>query len=138
MSDLSIWIALPVALLLILSGIITLTGALGLIRLEHFYKRIHAPTLGNTLGVFCMLIAMTLLFSTLTSRPFLHPLLITVLLVITSPVTAIFLMRAAIKRELRQRTALYAPDEPGYMDMPNKASPRPSKKKSPQAEISDS
>lgn len=122
MSNLPLWISLPAAFFIVLSGIITVTGALGLIRLNHFYSRIHAPTLGNTFGVFCMLLAMVILFSALTSRPFLHPLFITVLLVIATPVTAIFLMRAAIKRELRQRVADYAPDEPGYMDLPKKGS----------------
>lgn len=120
MSELPLWISIPASLLMILSGIITVTGALGLIRLKHFYSRIHAPTLGNTFGVFCMLMAMVILFSSLTSRPFLHPLFITVLLVIATPVTAIFLMRAAIKRELNQRLADYAPDEPGYMELPYK------------------
>ncbi|MCX5590613.1 monovalent cation/H(+) antiporter subunit G [Alcaligenes endophyticus] len=120
MSNLPWWIALPVAVLLVLSGIISLVGSLGLLRLRHFYSRIHAPTLGNTLGVFCMLMSIIILSSFLFSRPILHPLIISILLIITSPVTAIFLMRAAIKRELRQRLAEYAPDEPGYMSVPSK------------------
>lgn len=126
MSELSLWVAIPAATLLVISGIVTLTGSLGLLRLKHFYSRIHAPTLGNTLGVFCMLISMVLLFTTLSSRPFLHPFIITVLLIISTPVTAIFLMRAAIKRELAQPLADYAPDEPGYMDLPYKT-PNPEK-----------
>lgn len=114
------WVAVPVAALLVLSGLISLIGSLGLLRLSHFYSRIHSPTMGNTLGIFCMLIAVILSGSFLSSRPIVHPLIITLLLVITSPVTAIFLMRAAIKRELRQRLADYAPDEPGYMSVPSK------------------
>lgn len=120
MSHLPWWIAVPVALLLVLSGIVSLVGSLGLIRLKHFYSRIHAPTLGNTLGVFSLLMAVVLLSSFLLSRPIVHPLIISILLIITSPVTAIFLMRAAIKRELRQRLADYAPDEPGYLSVPTK------------------
>ncbi len=115
------WLAVPVALLLVLSGLVSLIGSAGLLRLKHFYSRIHAPTLGNTLGVFFMILAVAVSSSYLLSRPILHPIIITLLLVITSPVTAILLMRAAIKRELRQRLADYAPDEPGYMSVPNKA-----------------
>lgn len=120
MSNLPWWIAVPVAILLVLSGIISLVGSIGLLRLQHFYSRIHAPTLGNTLGIFCMLLSVIILSSFLLNRPIFHPLIISILLIITSPVTAIFLMRAAIKRELRQRLAEYAPDEPGYMSVPSK------------------
>ncbi|TGV05483.1 cation:proton antiporter [Alcaligenaceae bacterium 429] len=123
MNDIPLWISIPTALLLILSGIITLVGSLGLIRLRHFFSRMHAPTLGNTLGVFFMLLAMVLMYSYLSDHVIVHPLLITLLLVITSPVTAILLMRAAIKRELSQRTVTYAPNEPGHMDLPHKSPP---------------
>jgi multicomponent K+:H+ antiporter subunit G len=68
-----------------------------------------------------MVLAVAISASHLMSRPILHPLILSVLLIITSPVTAIFLMRAAIKREHRQRLAEYGPDEPGYLDMPHKA-----------------
>ncbi|MGB3290902.1 MAG: monovalent cation/H(+) antiporter subunit G [Burkholderiaceae bacterium] len=92
------WVAIPVALLLVVSGFLTLTGSLGLLRLPTFYTRIHAPTLGNTLGVFGVLLASILLSSTMEGRYVVHQILITVFLVITSPVTAMLLMRAAIKR----------------------------------------
>src|SRR5688500_4811699 len=48
--DLPVWAALPAALLLIAGGILTLIGALGLVRLRDFYSRMHAPTMGTTLG----------------------------------------------------------------------------------------
>src|SRR3546814_66432 len=67
--------------------------------LPSFYSRIHAPTLGNTLGVFGVLLASILVSSTLEGRYVVHQILITVFLVITSPVTAMLLMRAAIKRQ---------------------------------------
>lgn len=98
---LPLWISLPVAILLVISGVLTLIGALGLLRLPDFFSRIHAPTLGNTLGVFCVLIASILATSTLEKTTVFHYLLITILLFITSPVTAMLLMRAAIKRKAR-------------------------------------
>lgn len=100
--DLPFWIAVPAALLLIIGGVVALTGSLGLVRLPTFYTRIHAPTMGNTLGVFCVLCASILLSSWINQRIVVHQLLITVLLVITSPVTAVLLMRAAIRRKVKR------------------------------------
>src|SRR5699024_3181232 len=72
------------------------------------------------LGVFCMLVAMILIFGFVHKKFLIHPLIITALLVITSPVTAILLMRAGIKRERHEPLTIYAPDEPGTMDLPTK------------------
>lgn len=100
--DLPFWIAIPASLLLVISGVVALTGTLGLVRLPTFYMRIHAPTMGNTLGVFCTLVASILLSSFIENRIVVHQLLITILLVITSPVTAVLLMRAAIRRKVKR------------------------------------
>ncbi len=96
-----LWAALPVALLLVLAGLLAVTGALGLLRLSNFYQRIHGPALLNSLGAGCVLIASMLYFSALQSRPVIHELLISVFMVLTAPVTAILLMRAAIFRDRR-------------------------------------
>ena len=97
MSNLGIssWVAVPVAVLLILGGILTLIGALGLLRLKSFYARMHAPTMGTTLGAGCVLVASMLVSSAVTDRPVIHELLIAAFLTMTAPVTAILLMRAA-------------------------------------------
>ena len=79
-------------------ALLTLLGSLGLLRLNGFYARIHAPTMGNTLGAGCVLLASMLVSSALAQRPVLHELLIAVFIVITSPVTTMLLMRAAIYR----------------------------------------
>lgn len=101
-ADMPFWIAIPAAIFLVLGGFIALTGSLGLVRLPTFYTRIHAPTMGNTLGVFCILVASMFLSSHMEQRVVVHQLLITILLVITSPHTAILLMRAAIRRKVHQ------------------------------------
>ena len=49
-ADIPLWAALPAALLLICGGSLTFLGSLGLLRLNNFYARIHAPTMGSTLG----------------------------------------------------------------------------------------
>ena len=64
-ADLPAWAALPTALLLLLGAGLTLTGSLGLLRLGSFYDRIHAPTLGTTMGISCVLLASMLFFSVL-------------------------------------------------------------------------
>src|SRR5690625_476385 len=118
MSNVELIISIIAAALIILSGIVTFTGTLGLVRLRHFYSRMHAPTVGNTLGVFCLLVAMVLIYSFVHKKFLIHPLLITALLIVTSAVTASLLMRAGIKRERNEPLTVYSPDDPGTMDLP--------------------
>ncbi|MDR2187154.1 MAG: monovalent cation/H(+) antiporter subunit G [Azonexus sp.] len=96
--DMSPWLAAPAAMLLIAAGLLALVGSLGLLRLNSFYARIHAPTMGNTLGAGCALLASMLTSSAAAGRPVIHELLITIFLLLTSPVTTMLLMRAAIFR----------------------------------------
>ena len=96
--DLPLWVTVPGSLLLVAAGFLTLTGAIGLLRLPNFFMRMHPPTMGTTLGTGCVLIASMLVSSALEQRPVLHELLITLFIVITAPVTAMLLMRAAVFR----------------------------------------
>jgi multicomponent K+:H+ antiporter subunit G len=96
--NLPVWAALPAALLLVAGGLATLTGAFGLLRLRDFYSRMHSPTMCTTLGTGCVLIASMLVSSALLERPVVHEVLLALFLVITTPITAILLMRAAIYR----------------------------------------
>jgi multicomponent K+:H+ antiporter subunit G len=91
--------ALVIALLVVLGAVLTLIGALGLLRLRSFYDRVHAPTMGTTLGTGLVLIASMALFSALESRPVLHEILIGVFMTITTPVTFMLLVRAALHRD---------------------------------------
>jgi len=95
------WAALPVSLLLILGGAIILIGALGLIRLPTFYQRIHGPAITVTLGAGCILLASMLYFSVLQSRVVIHEIIISLFVLLTAPVVAMLIMRAAIYRDLR-------------------------------------
>ena len=102
MNELPLWISIPAAALLVISGIFSLLGSFGLLRFSSFYPRVHAPTLGNTLGVACLLFCSILLSSYLEQRPVVYSLIITLFLIITSPVTAVFLMKAALRRDARK------------------------------------
>lgn len=97
--DLPTWASLLVALLVVTGAMITLIGSFGLIRLTSFYDRVHAPTLGTTLGTGCILIGSMLCFSVLQSRIVIHEILIAVFLTVTTPVTLMLLARAALFRD---------------------------------------
>lgn len=97
-TDLPLWASIPASILLVAGGLLTLTGSLGLLRLRSFYERMHAPSLGNTLGSGCVLIASMVVASATAQRPIVHEILIAVFLVMTSPVTAMMLMQAALYR----------------------------------------
>jgi len=96
--ELPAWADIVCWLLLVLAGLLALTGSFGLLRFPKFFMRLHAPTLGNTLGLGCVLLASILVASLQAHRPILQEVLITVFVVATSPVTAILLMRAGIFR----------------------------------------
>ena len=87
-----------VAVLLLASGLLSLVGALGLLRLKNFFQRMHAPALAITFGSWCAALAAMVYFFALASRPALHTVLIVILLAITAPVTTTLLARAALFR----------------------------------------
>lgn len=105
MTMLPLWVSLPAALLLILSGILTLTSSVGLLRFKRFYPRMHAATLGNTMGVGLVLFASILVSSSIEGHVVIHQILITFLLIIASPVTAVLLMQAGLRRDARRPVA---------------------------------
>ncbi len=100
--QLPLWASLPTAILLILGGLIALVGCLGLLRLPHFYQRIHGPAITITLGAGCVLIASMVLFSAMETRPVVHELLITIFVLMSAPIVSMLIMRAAVHRELRR------------------------------------
>jgi multicomponent K+:H+ antiporter subunit G len=93
------WAALLTALLVLLGSVVTLVGSLGLLRLGNFYARVHAPTLGTTLSMASILIGSALFFSMLEARPVVHEILIAVFVTLTTPVTLMLLVRAALYRD---------------------------------------
>jgi multicomponent K+:H+ antiporter subunit G len=95
------WLAIIVAPLLILGASIILTGALELLRLGTFYQRIHGPALTVTLGAGCLLLASMTYFTVTQMRFVFHELIISVFLLMTAPVVAMTIMRAAVYRDLR-------------------------------------
>ena len=99
-SNLPPWAAITVSFFLILGGIISFTGALGLLRLDTFYRRIHGPAITITLGTGSIIIASMLYFTVSGARAVVHELLITVFVLMTAPVVSMMILRAAVYREL--------------------------------------
>ena len=91
--------AILVATLLVAGAGITFLGSLGLLRLRTFYQRVHAPTLGTTLGTGCIALASIVYFSALGGRFALHELLIIVFVTVTTPISLLVLVRAAVLRD---------------------------------------
>ncbi|QFR32859.1 monovalent cation/H(+) antiporter subunit G [Ancylobacter sp. TS-1] len=97
--DLPLWAALLVSFLLVAGALVTLIGSIGLWRLPNFYARLHAPSLGATLGTGSILVASMICFSVLQSRPLVHEVLIALFITITTPVTLMLLARASLYRD---------------------------------------
>ena len=100
--DLPGWAALLTALFVTIGAALALIGSIGLLRLGNFYQRVHAPTLGTTLGTGAILIGSMICISVLETRPILHEILIALFVTLTTPVTFILLVKAARDRSSDQ------------------------------------
>ncbi len=98
------------AALLVLGGVFTLVGAIGLVRFPDFFMRLHAPTKATTLGVGGVLLA-SMGLTWLQGGYGLHELLITLFLFVTAPVSANLLAQAALHLRVPSRAPL-PPDQP--------------------------
>ncbi len=96
---LPLWAEILTALFAVAGAAFAAIGSFGLVSLPTFFRRIHAPTLGATLGVWSMTLATIVYFSVQGLSLFLHASLIALFVALTAPVTTIFLMRAALFRE---------------------------------------
>jgi multicomponent K+:H+ antiporter subunit G len=91
------------SLLLIAGCFFILLGALGLVKLSDFFKRLHAPTKASTLGVGCVLLASVGYHLFLGQDPQPRELLITAFLFITAPISAHMMAKAALSLMMEQR-----------------------------------
>ena len=98
MQGLPLWMEAVIAVLVVAGGLLSLTGAVGLVRLKDFFQRIHPTALALTLGAWCVSLASVLFFSMLGGAPALRAIAVVVLLSITVPVTTLLLARAGLFR----------------------------------------
>lgn len=97
------------ALLLLAGGALSLTAAIGLLRMPTFFMRMHPPAIANTFGVWATALAVIIWFGVVEGRLALYVWLIPILLSITAPVTTAMLARAALFRERSQGGDVPAP-----------------------------
>ena len=107
------WLQLVIALVVLLGAAVTFIGTVGLVRWASFYQRIHAPTLGSSLGAALILLASSLHSSFSLGRPVLHESLILIFILVTTPVTLMLLARAALYRDRSE----------GHLDVPRPPHP---------------
>jgi multicomponent K+:H+ antiporter subunit G len=93
------WLQLVIAIVVLAGALVTLIGTVGLVRWASFYQRIHAPTLGSSLGAALILVASSLHSSFALGRPILHEVLVLIFILVTTPVTLMLLARAALYRD---------------------------------------
>lgn len=96
-----VWFGIPLALLLVLCGCVVLIGSFGLLRLPHFYQRIHAPSILVVFGTACAQAAGIIYFSVSESSLRLHEFLIGCFILASAPVVSMLLLRTAVYRKRR-------------------------------------
>ena len=99
--DLPLWAQILVAALVFLGALIALMGSLGLLRLESYFERVHAPSIIATMGCWLIMHATWIYFSVSGQGFVMHSVLIAIFIAVTVPITTIFLMRAALFRSRR-------------------------------------
>ncbi|THD85117.1 Na+/H+ antiporter subunit G [Aliigemmobacter aestuarii] len=92
-----------ISALLVMAGIFGLVGSFGLLKLPDLMTRLHAPTKATTVGVGGVLIASMAYFLIFEGKLSWHELLITLFLLLTAPITANFIAKAHIHREMTAR-----------------------------------
>ena len=102
-ANLPFWAELLVSLLMVGGALLALIGSLGLLRLKEFYARIHAPTLGATMGCACLVAATLLYFFVADGHLVGRAILISLFVVITAPLSAMLLIKVGIYRGRRSQ-----------------------------------
>jgi multicomponent K+:H+ antiporter subunit G len=92
-----------IAVMLVIGGIFGLIGSFGLLKLDDPMKRLHAPTKASTVGVGTALIASSVYALAHEGAISLQEILIVIFLFMTSPITAHFLSKAHLHRNLSPR-----------------------------------
>jgi multicomponent K+:H+ antiporter subunit G len=113
-AEMPAWAALLTAFLVLLGAGLTLLGAIGTLRFDSFFQRVHAPTLGTSWGTGAIVLASMVCFSVLGSRPVVHEILIWAFITVTTPVTLMLLARAALYRDRAEGQ----PDTPPRRTLP--------------------
>ena len=94
---------LLISIALVVSGVFGFVGSYGLVKLKGTLQRLHAPTKATTLGVGGVLIASMIFFYAKTGHISVHELLISLFLFLTAPITANFIAKTYMARNLHRK-----------------------------------
>lgn len=104
-----------ISLMIVMAGVFTLVGSIGLVRLPDLMTRLHAPTKATTLGVGGALIASMLYFSFFRDALSAHELLIALFLFLAAPITAQLIAKVYLHRDANAAANLPPPEHsPGW------------------------
>ena len=99
----NIFAEILISFFLVISGVFGFVGSYGLVKLKDSVQRLHAPTKATTLGVGGVLIASMIYFYAKTGHISFHELLISLFLFLTAPITANFIAKAYMARNMKAR-----------------------------------
>lgn len=116
---------LLIAISLVISGVFGFVGSYGLVKLRQTTQRLHAPTKATTLGVGGVLIASMIFAFATQGRISLHELLITLFLFLTAPITAHFIAKTYIARNLHRSDLPESTSESGWSVYDDAPTPKP-------------
>ncbi|WP_439601831.1 monovalent cation/H(+) antiporter subunit G [Devosia sp.] len=97
--ELPLWLSILVSVCVVLGAGLTMAGCLGLVRFPDFYRRIHAPTVGTSMGGGLILVASAIFFTVTQQRLVIHEMVIFLFVTVTTPVTLMLLARATLFRD---------------------------------------
>jgi multicomponent K+:H+ antiporter subunit G len=104
------FIEIMIAFSIVVGAFFVVVGSFGLLKLPTLMSRLHGPSKATTLGVGGCLIASMIHFGSLDGRVSIQEILITFFLFITAPVTAHFVAKAHMHREVDPAKDLPKPD----------------------------
>ena len=104
-----LWAQILTGGLLLLSAVLTLASAWGVLSLRDFFKRLHPPALVLVGATWCVTLASMLFLSLHDGTLQLRTWLIIIVLSMTVPITTVILSRAALFRERRKPSGANLP-----------------------------
>jgi multicomponent K+:H+ antiporter subunit G len=104
-TDSSLWVDVLISALVLVGALLALIGSVNVLRLPTFFQRLHAPALGATGGCACIVLATIAYFSFKEGTFIPQAIAVVLFMALTTPMVAIFLMRAALFRERQSGSA---------------------------------
>ena len=97
--SLAFFLEITTAILIVLSGLFTLAGAMGIVWLPSFFDRQHPPALAYSAGAWCAGFAAVAHFARIDGFSGLKAVFVAILLALAVPVTNMMLARAGLFRQ---------------------------------------